>query len=323
MSAPYYIELIGSNEEVLSRHRFEKLPITIGRAYDNELILDDAYMAEHHAEIYENDEGVLEIKDLGSKNGIISQNLRLAKTALDGLQILKLGRTRVRVRDVNFTVDKELIDHTTSRWEGLPPALTGLAMITASTLLSTWLLDFEQARAVSYIYSIMIVFALVITWCGVWAFASRVMSGHARFGRHIFIAASAIILMDCWDALSHTAAYVFSLETLTRYGSHILVAIAGGMIFSHLYVINPKHPKHLFKISLVIAMLGSCVILMNNYLRDGSLADELYMSHLLPPATRLSGNQSTSDFLDEAKTLKAHLDSERLKPANMAGGLIN
>ena len=121
--------------------------------------------------------------------------------------------------------------------------------------------------------------------------------------------------MDIWDVISLSAAYIFSLEIFTRYGSHIMMLIVAAMIFSHLFTIHPQHQKRMLKISAGIALLGSAIILMSNYQQDGIWADELYMSHLLPPEVRLSGNQNVDAFMQETKALKSVLDTERLKPA--------
>jgi len=46
---PYFVELLTRDKHLKTRHRFEQLPIRIGRSYDNDLILDDPYIAPNHA----------------------------------------------------------------------------------------------------------------------------------------------------------------------------------------------------------------------------------------------------------------------------------
>lgn len=320
--APYFIELLTRDGHLKSRHRFEKLPINIGRGYGNDLILDDPYVAANHAVIELAESGEIHIRDLGSQNGLVSDSKQQSEIMLDN-NIIRLGHTNIRVRDAEFNVVKELADTVSHRWEGWPPAIAGLVMIAISALVTVWLNEFEKFSIISYISAISLIFGMVLMWCGGWAFVTRMIGGgSARFGRHIFIVACAILLFDLWDVLSITLAYAFSLEFLTRYGSHITMAIAAGMVFFHLNTINGQHKKQFIAMCISLSLLGSGLILMNNYQRSGNLSDELYMTHLLPPVFRISGNQSTEAFITESNTLKAVLDKERLEPANTSRGLL-
>ena len=86
--------------------------------------------------------------------------------------------------------------------------------------------------------------------------------------------------------------------------------------------INGQHPKRFMVICTVLTILGSSFTLITNYQRSGQLADGLYMTHLLPPTLRLSGNASVDTFIENAKELKPKLDKAREKPANLNRGLL-
>ncbi|HSH72529.1 MAG TPA: FHA domain-containing protein [Methylophilaceae bacterium] len=316
MNAPFYVELLTHNEEVKSRHPFNDLPVSIGRAYDNDLIVDDRYIAAHHAIIERDATGAVIMRDTGSRNGLVHQGKRVKRAAIDGNSIIRLGHTNLRLRSADFQVEQEVADNTAYGWEGWPPALAGIAIITLLSLVSVWITDTDKFSAVRYLLATALIFSIVVVWCGCWSFANRVIGSHARFGRHLFIVASALLLMDVWDILSVTIAYAYSLEFLTRYGSLMMMAISAGMVFFHLMTINSHHPKRFASLCVILAFLGSGLILLNNYQRDGRLGDELYMSHLLPPAIRQSANQPVAQFIDDAGKLKAQVDADRLKPIN-------
>lgn len=113
-----------------------------------------------------------------------------------------------------------------------------------------------------------------------------------------------------------TVAYAFSLAFLTRYGNHMAMAICAGMIFFHLCTMNNQHTKRFMIACIMLSAIGSGLILISNYQRSGQLADELYMTHLLPPTLRQSANQPVDLFIEQARTMKEKLDKARLKPAN-------
>lgn len=43
-----WIEVLGRHGDVALRQRFTSTPITIGRAYDNDVVVDDLHVAAHH-----------------------------------------------------------------------------------------------------------------------------------------------------------------------------------------------------------------------------------------------------------------------------------
>ncbi|MGZ8288935.1 MAG: FHA domain-containing protein, partial [Telluria sp.] len=69
MKAPYFIETLARNGDVLHRHQVDGLPIRLGRGYDNDFILDDAHAAPRHAVIEPDSDGRLVLRDLGTRNG--------------------------------------------------------------------------------------------------------------------------------------------------------------------------------------------------------------------------------------------------------------
>ena len=115
-NAPFFIELLARNGDVKTRYRFDQLPIRIGRGYNNDLILDDPYIAANHAivemtEAGELNAGELSIRDLGSQNGMICKDKRESHITIDD-SIIRLGHTSIRIRSANFNVENEIADKT-------------------------------------------------------------------------------------------------------------------------------------------------------------------------------------------------------------------
>jgi hypothetical protein len=319
---PYYVELLTRDKSLKTRHRFEALPIRIGRSYENDLILDDPYIAANHALIEMSEEGHLQISDLNSENGLVVNGKKQTQITLDN-HIVRLGHTNLRVRHAGSQVANALLDKAAHRWEGWPPAIAGLLLVFFSVLGSTWLNASESFSLISAMAVISLVLFLILLWCGGWAFATRMISsGSARFGRHIFIVGCAIILIDLWNISSVTLAYAFSLPFLTRYGSLMEVVIFAGMVFFHLMMINSQRAKRFLHTSVIIAILGISSIFISNYQRSGILADSLYMTDLLPPALRISSDIAVDDFIAEANQLKPKLEEARKEPANARRGLF-
>jgi hypothetical protein len=311
MKAPYFIEILARNGDVLHRHKVLELPIRIGRSYDNDIILDDAHSAASHAIVETDQHNQIVLRDLGSKNGTIYKGRRQASITLDGETIVRLGHTRLRVRAADFPVAPEIADTTMHGWEGSTPATIGLVLIALFSCLETWLSDVEPFALIRYLLVLASSLAAGLLWAGVWALANRLFGSHARMGRHLFILGSALAVVGLWRAGSSVLAYAWSAESLTRYGNLVTLGIACAMIFFHLITIKPHHPRRFLIAATVMLLAGSGLMVMANLQSTGRAADELYMSVLLPPEVRHSEDRSLDQFMANAAKLKAGVDAAR------------
>lgn len=315
MSHSIFVEQVTPDGEVLHRSKVTHLPITIGRAYDNDIILDDPHTAAHHAQIELNQLNELIIADLGSYNGITHANTR-ANTrenffVVDGDKIYRLGHTRLRIRTADYQVAAEVTDLTNHHWEGLLPALTGLALLLVTGLMSTWLADLNQGTLSKYLLELVSVFGFAIGWSGIWALFGKLFTGHARFGRHLFIASAGLALLELWEHLSGVVAYAFSLEALQTFSVHPIIYICAVVLYFHFLTAGNKNP-HRLKIYLAsVAILGSTITMTKEYQASNHLSDELYMSRIYPPAVRISRDHSLEELMADMKGLKEKVDEER------------
>ncbi|MDC8756097.1 FHA domain-containing protein [Janthinobacterium fluminis] len=315
MKPPYFIETLARNGEVLHRQRVAALPLRLGRGYDNDVILDDAHTAARHAIIEADGEGMPVLRDLGSQNGCIHRGKRLGSIALDGDTVVRLGHSNLRLRGADHPVPAELTDTTMHGWEGGTPALLGLGLIGATALLTNWLNDTQPFQAVAYLLVLSYALAGGLVWSGVWAFGNRLFGRHARLGRHLFILGCGLAALEAWKLSSSVLAYSYSMEALTRYGRHAIIAIVCCMVFFHLRTIKPHHPRRLAAACMVLLLIGSSLGLMSNLQLSGRVADEPYMAVLLPPAFRLSPDHTPEEFFGRAAKLKSGVDAERARAA--------
>jgi hypothetical protein len=313
MSAPYFIETIARNGDVLHRHRVDRLPIHIGRSYDNDYIVDDAFAAPHHAAIEADETGELILRDLGTRNGVIHRGKRCPTLALTGDTVFRLGHTSLRVRPASFAVAPEQLDRTRHAWEGALPALTGLLMIAFFALFNLWLSDTQSFQLNRYLQVLAYASGAALVWSGAWAFANRLFGRHARLGRHLFILGCGLLALTVYKCVSSIVGFAFSLEALTLYSSHVAIAIAAGVIYYHLRTVKPYNARRIGSVCIVLALLGSGLSLISNDQRHGRLADDLYMATILPPSLRVSPDHPVDDYMERIGALKGGLDVERTR----------
>jgi hypothetical protein len=313
MSAPYFVETLARNGDVLHRHRVDALPIRLGRGYDNDCIVDDAHCAPRHAIIEHDPDGRMVLRDLGTKNGVIHQGRRKDSLVMSGDTVIRIGHTTLRVRAADFPVPAEQVDRTMHAWEGGMPGLVGMFLIGVFALFTVWLNDTQSFQLIRYLQALAFGVGAGLVWGGAWAFANRLFGRHARLGRHLFILGCGLAAITVVKLVSSLLAYSFSLEPITRYGSHVAILLAAGMLYFHLSTVKPNGARSFAVTSLILALLGSGLTLISNEQRSGRLGDELYMSVLLPPAMRVASNHPVDEFMVKVGGMRARLDAERVK----------
>ena len=73
--------------------------LRIGRAADNDLVLDDLLVSRYHAELRKRQDGGFEIADLGSQNGTFVNGRRIAAQPLTGSDTVGIGHSTFRLAD--------------------------------------------------------------------------------------------------------------------------------------------------------------------------------------------------------------------------------
>jgi len=311
MNGPWFIETLARNGDVLHRHQLNSLPIRIGRAYDNDFIVDDDYAAPRHALVDIDSQNRLVLHDLGSKNGVVKNGKRLPSLALSGDTVVRIGHTSLRVRAADFPVPAELLDRTMHGWEGALPGMAGMLLAAIVAFVMTWLFDTRAFQPTLYLQALAAGVGGAVAWGGAWAFANRLFGRHARLGRHIFIIGSGAAALLTWEAVSNVAAYAFALEGLTRYGSHGVIALAAGIVYFHLATVKPQLRLRFRWVCLLFAVVASGLTLIANVQRSGRMADELYMGVVLPPSMRASPDHAVDAYIDQVEAMKDRIDRER------------
>lgn len=80
----------------LSRHRFGKTPIKIGRGIDNDVVIDNLGISRHHAEVFRK-RGFYVLRDLSSDNGTFVNGRRVTIHALNNQDEITINKYTIFV----------------------------------------------------------------------------------------------------------------------------------------------------------------------------------------------------------------------------------
>jgi len=308
-----WIEILSRHRDVTARFRIAGPEASIGRGYDNDVIIDDPYVAARHLRIFRVETGQLVAEDMGSANGLFLDggNSRQTRIVVDGSHPIRIGQTFLRIRETSHAVEREREARPERRI--FPIALAaalGVAILGLDTV-KVWLAQTSEPRASSYLTPLLVIAATLLAWVGVWTLLTRIFSGHSRFLRNLIIAQVGILAFLLYDQGARFSAFAWTWSTASSYQYVAAWSIVATVCFLHLREVGPA--RLLFKGALVTALLVTAIA-VQTLQRSEAFSDsgrQNTASLLMPPALRLVPLRDENAFFREIAKLKTTLDGDR------------
>ncbi|MGS2716737.1 FHA domain-containing protein [Eionea flava] len=320
------IEVLNLSGHVVERHVVNKSAVLLGRAYSNDVIIDDPYVDACHLLISLNaipEEGgqhaIFSVVDQGSLNGVFNDQKKLHPrefTADEG-QVVIVGNTRLRLLTINTTVAaaRPLIAASVTRekllsWK-LLLAFTVISAIFAllDVSFSNPLLEDKTGEYFSVIY----VFVCVFVLAGFIALIGRVLHNDSRIV--IYSNLLLVVLIATW-VIEWVLLFVFySLNTPIAY--QWISALLYTLVISWgLFVALQWCSKLTAKTRWLISSIAPVLVLVNLSLPllDTQAVNFYppYDTTLLHQSFYLGYTSTSAEFLDNTQALynKPNIDSK-------------
>ncbi|MGH8688413.1 MAG: FHA domain-containing protein [Burkholderiales bacterium] len=307
-----FVEVLGRHGDVLARHPVLAWPAHAGRGYDADVILDDGYVAPRHARIEPAADGRFRVTDLGSVNGLsLSPAWRRVDEAEVGPDdIVRLGRTQIRIRTPAYAVGTERRMGTTSAYRR-PIAFIAAATLTlALTAWSAWLGTSSREEWTGLVVPIVAFAALVTVWISIWALVGRTVGGRANFAAHGFIACAALVGVQVLGTGFEYLSFGFDAHRLDYAGNAVIVAIAAYLLYRHLRLNSRAPRRRLAVIAAIVVGAGTGIIVgigsAMDSRREGVLS---YDGTVKPPAFLWVPGVAPEAFLGKAAELRKRADA--------------
>ena len=313
-----WVEVLSRHHEVIARYRCGD-DVRIGRAYDNDVVLDDPLVAPHHLHVARAEAGLLQAEDLGSRNGLrtTDSDVRQTRVVLDGDRVLRIGRSLVRVRTPDFVVEP---DRAAGRVLRTGPIITALALVAvALSLLTLWLNETKTTQPSNYLIAIIGVAFLVLAWTTLWSVLSRIFTGVAHFDRHLAIALGGLLVFYVFDQAVEFGAYAFSWRGAAEYGWVVNWLLFAGLCYAHLRAMGPGRLRVKASAVTAVALAAIAVQAVSRMDPASGVGQQTYLQSLKPPFLRLRTPQPLDAFLQDTDRLKGSLDKARTAPTSGRG----
>lgn len=312
-----FVEVLDRGGEVRSRQRIDADRVRIGRAYDNDLILDDPFVAAHHVIVERDAEGNLFATDLGSRNGLylLGPARRVDKAPIGQDTRLRIGHTQLRFRDASYPVPAELeTKPDVSRRHGLRfyLALAGASAILAADNFAT---AFEPAAGALIFSGVLALLLSIFVWAGIWSFFGKMATHHAQFYRHGTIALLAVSGLLVMNELAGYIEFAFSTPVAGALGMLAGTAIVGALLYGHTRLVSRVSARRAALSTFGVAAVFTASFALVEYSSSFGYSSELdYARTLKAPAFQVVDSKTTGTFFADAEALRTDVDSLRGTP---------
>ena len=316
-----WIEVLSRHGEVATRERIDASEARIGRAFDNDVVVDDPHVAPHHLRIHRGEDGELVAEDLGSLNGLYSEHgaERVARLPLAREPGIRIGRTILRVHDAAHSVSAEKL-LTPPRAHAAWAAGLGAALL-AMLLVLQWLNLTTEPSTNLVLLPLLGFVTVLVAWTGVWAVLSRIFFGQARFSLQLRIAITACIALVLWDQLTESASFSFAWRDMAEYAGLGAWAVLGAACYGHLHAIGPRHMRAAMGLVVALVAAGALLQYFGKSETRKLLGQRATLGDLRPPVFRLLPLASADDFFKKADATRMKVDQARVKEPT-PGGLL-
>lgn len=304
-----WIEILSRHGDVVARHRCATGEIRIGRAYDNDIVLDDPYVAVSHLRVFCDERGDWIAEDLGSVNGMFAERdkRRQQRIVLDGNRTIRIGHTQLRLRRASHQVPRERVAQTSARVLSIVLALG--AVVLGIEALDLWLQETAEPKLSRYLVPLLVLPLVVAGWTAAWAIVTRIFSGQSRFERHLLIATTAVLATSLYNDLGELLAFAASWSAVTTYGYIGAWCVLAVTCFFHAREVGRSHLRLKAGLVGMLMVIGIAIQSVGQF--DGRDVQPPREVRFLPPVLRIAPLQTDAAFFADIDRLKSKLD--RLK----------
>lgn len=309
------LEVLNRAGHALSLKRFDDLCVTIGRGFDQDLIIDDAYTDAKHVQL-QVDSNTLEITcvDMGSINGVFIEPALGKKRRVAGAarivsgDILWLGRSRVRVCNSFHPVAQA---KRLTRWHNYLHILSAWPIIVLMTLLAITLntaqtyLQLPIAASVRhYALESSYIILMAFAYASVWALVGRTLRGDGRLVTQLLLSLAILLVFLVWVFTLPWLNYHLPWQFFWRLAP---TCVMGALVFVAFYcsarMATRLRPYAVMAMSAVLPIAMAASALLKNLDAPDSTSYVPYLRVLVAPSVNLRQTQTSSVFVQQSESL--------------------
>ncbi len=305
------IEWIARNGEVRERARLStERSYSVGRAADNDFVLDDPYVAAHHARIEWNGEH-WQMQDVGSINGLLARGQVVRLAQLRHGEEIGLGQSTVRLREAQAMLAPERKLPTQAR-SARQPWLGALLVLCVLVLgLASWVTSVPPLPANFWLGVLRDPVLLGLLWVVAWSVLSRIFVGSPWFGLHSSIALRAGFCLLALPWLLQNLAYAFSLPQVLPLAELVVYLSIAWAVVRHLTIVFGRLRTWQVGGLVLLALLPMFSSIVLQIERRSQWFNAQVIKRLPDPAWRVVSPKPVQSLFDGLESVKPTIDAMR------------
>lgn len=285
-------------------HRFEGRCVRIGRAYDNDLIIDEIHVSPHHAELRCDDEGIWWLYDLDSNNGLMDRRhqRRQSPLRIDSGDEIWLGKAHLRFYDPQHPVEAAInLGATETLLYSLTNPVLALVIVACAIVLLTgieWQQTFKPFRWKEFLPEAIGLPLSAFIWASIWAGVGRLLKHDSRFVAQIIVSFAYLIAMQLWLIVTAIVAFNSSsfvvLKTLFYGGGGVLFAVL--LAFNMRIATSLGARQRVYYANGMAWILVALIVVFAEYGGRERFGQPQYVNLMFPPAMRVAPSVSAGRY---------------------------
>jgi hypothetical protein len=309
-------------------------PLSMGRALNQSLVLDDPTVAANHATLAPDGSGALVLTVGNSINGVWLDGRYLAAGERHVLPAtttrLQMGHSTVLLRHQGESLAPELplpaaLRHSKDgaarlpRWAAAHPnrTLGAVAGLLAATTVAQLAVAMDPgADLTAWLPALVGLPAAVAAWCGAWALLSKLFQQRFEFGAHLRIALPGLLMIEVMEVVLPTLAAAAGWPLLWRMTPVLRVVLMALVVYRHLALLMPQHPQRAAAALTAATLVGGAINLAFTHRSTDRLSAAAYMATLPLPALNLTRAQPVGELLQALTPLADRLQKRVAEAAD-------
>lgn len=307
-----FIEVLDKHDSVIERHRFNRLPLTLGAAYSNDFIVEPSSSSKPLSLALERDEsGDLRVRALEGSESFWAPGGMTRMWRTNPERAFIIAGQRLRVRPRAYVPSAKSVASAPLPMLGRFAWAWSLLLVIASFVGITWLNDIDGSKLVTYLTSGLGIIMVLIIWAGIWALVSRLTGRSTHFLTHLAVGALAFASLTVIDYSFDTVAFAFNLSWIQRYDYALMGAIFGVAAWVHGHWIARVRNITAIITALLIGGGLFATQAAGHYALRGNLASTQTLTEIRPPAVRVVSGSNVDKFFEDANELKELAEKSR------------
>lgn len=291
-------------------HKIESFPVSVGRAFDNDIILQDVTVSPHHL-IIDDLDGTIQIQNLVNENGTKLEGKKLdhEPTAVSLPANLRISDIKARLLASDMPVEKTRVRDCSGMFCVFSnPIWAVLLLLSTTTLffLERYLITPVEKEPLYYLSSVLPSIWMILGIIVVIAGISRLSTHRWEIVPAISIASLIFLVPQLFDYLGHFVSYLFTSDSLgSWFKNSARFLIIPGLLAA--FMVKTIHTKWLPALGVAILVyspfLAFQLLGVVDDLKSQSGFSEIpsYSQTLLPGDNRLNATISLDQFTKEAE----------------------